>query len=239
MATLKFCDTYNMIAYLKKTKGSEGFHQIVNFLNSSHIKFALTENPTIYTSLIQQFWQTAVANTLDTREIQVTATIDGNVKLISEASIRRHLKLEDSDGISTLPNTEIFDQLALIGQEDQPEDQLRVLSASKILADATRIHTYSRRRRAVSSGSGGVSTASRIISTAKETVSTAGVSMTVSIAGMVQESTSSPRATKDKGKAIMIESKPEQTTTKLRERQKRAGYEAAIRLQEQQDEEEN
>ncbi|GJS55522.1 putative ribonuclease H-like domain-containing protein [Tanacetum coccineum] len=31
------------------------------------------------------------------------------------ASIRRHLKLEDSDGINTLVNTEIFEQLALMG----------------------------------------------------------------------------------------------------------------------------
>nr|GEV47517.1 retrovirus-related Pol polyprotein from transposon TNT 1-94 [Tanacetum cinerariifolium] len=93
-------------------EGSEGFHEIVDFLNTSHIKYALTKNPTIYASLIQQFWQTAAANTLDTREVQITATIDMKVKLVSEASIRRHLKLEDSDGISTLPNTKIFQQLA-------------------------------------------------------------------------------------------------------------------------------
>ncbi|GJV05951.1 hypothetical protein Tco_1343607 [Tanacetum coccineum] len=49
-------------------------------------------------------------------EMEITATIDGRVKTITEASIRRHLKLEDSDGISTLPNTEIFKQLALIGK---------------------------------------------------------------------------------------------------------------------------
>ncbi|GKB44386.1 hypothetical protein Tco_0889328 [Tanacetum coccineum] len=31
----------------------------------------------------------------------------------------RHLKLEDFDGISNLPNTEIFKQLALMGQETE------------------------------------------------------------------------------------------------------------------------
>nr|GEU42692.1 hypothetical protein [Tanacetum cinerariifolium] len=124
-------------------------------------------------------------------------------------------------------------------QEDQPKDQLGVLSAAKILADATRVHTYNRRRRAVSTGSGRVSTTSRIISTAEETISTVGVSMSVSTGGMVQESTSSPRATKYKDKAIMTESEPEQTTTKLRERQERAGYEASIRLQEHHNDEEN
>nr|GEW56989.1 uncharacterized mitochondrial protein AtMg00810-like [Tanacetum cinerariifolium] len=117
----------------------------------------------------------------------------------ADAQTRRHLKLEESDGISTLPNTKIFEQLAFMGsQEDQPKDQLGVLSAAKILTDATRLHTYSKRRRAVNTGRGGVSTASRIISTAKETISTASVSMPFSIAGMVQESTSSPRATKEK-----------------------------------------
>ncbi|GKC91714.1 hypothetical protein Tco_1152363 [Tanacetum coccineum] len=47
--------------------------------------------------------------------MEITATIDGRVKTVTEASIRRHLKLEDSDGISTLPNTEIFEQLSLMG----------------------------------------------------------------------------------------------------------------------------
>ncbi|GJW13599.1 hypothetical protein Tco_0017732 [Tanacetum coccineum] len=115
MANLEFCDTHNMVAYLHNTEGSEGFHQIVDFLNTSHIKDALTKNPTIHVSLIQQFWQTTAANTLDSGEVQITAIIDGKVKLVFEVSIRRHLKLEDSDGITTFPNTEIFEQLTLMG----------------------------------------------------------------------------------------------------------------------------
>ncbi|GKE12305.1 hypothetical protein Tco_1415856 [Tanacetum coccineum] len=82
---------------------------------TSHIKYALTENPTIYTSLIQQFWETASASTSENEEIEITATIDGRFKTITQASIRRHLKLEDADGISSLPNTEVFEQLALMG----------------------------------------------------------------------------------------------------------------------------
>ncbi|GJZ43604.1 reverse transcriptase domain-containing protein, partial [Tanacetum coccineum] len=35
--------------------------------------------------------------------------------LVTESSIRRHLKLEDSEGLNTLPTAEIFEQLALIG----------------------------------------------------------------------------------------------------------------------------
>ncbi|GJV35004.1 hypothetical protein Tco_1407481 [Tanacetum coccineum] len=104
-----------MVAYLQKSKGSEDFHQIVDFLNTCHIKYALIENPTIYVSLIEQFWQTATARTLENGDMEITATINGKVKIISKASIRRYLKLEDSDGISDLPAIDIFEQLALMG----------------------------------------------------------------------------------------------------------------------------
>ncbi|GKE77161.1 hypothetical protein Tco_1543281 [Tanacetum coccineum] len=100
-------------------------------------------------------------------------------------------------------------------QEDKSEEQLGVLSAAKVLADAAKknFNTYTRRKRAVSTSNEGVSTASRIFSTAEESVSTAGVSLPVSTAGMVQQvniiipsSSESTETTKDKGKAIIQES---------------------------------
>ncbi|GJS82433.1 hypothetical protein Tco_0748974 [Tanacetum coccineum] len=115
MANLDFYDKHNRVAYLQKSERSEGFHQIIDFLTTSHIKYALTKSPTIYVSLIEQFWQTASTSTLENGNMEITTTIDGKVKVASEASIRRHLKLEDSDGISTLPTSEIFEQLALMG----------------------------------------------------------------------------------------------------------------------------
>nr|GEY72175.1 hypothetical protein [Tanacetum cinerariifolium] len=80
MANLEFCDTHNMVTYLQKPDRSEGLHQIVDFLNKSHIRYALTERPTIYVSLIQQFWQTTTASTLDSGKMEITATIDRKVK---------------------------------------------------------------------------------------------------------------------------------------------------------------
>nr|GEW03269.1 hypothetical protein [Tanacetum cinerariifolium] len=115
MVNLEFCDTHNMVAYLEKLEGSKGFHQIVDFLNASHIRYALTENPTIYVSLINQFWETATARRLDNEEIEIIATIDGKVKIATESSIRRHLKLAESIGISSLPTTDIFEHLSLMG----------------------------------------------------------------------------------------------------------------------------
>nr|GEY09519.1 hypothetical protein [Tanacetum cinerariifolium] len=76
------------------------------------------------------------------------------------------------------------------------------------LVTPTKVNTYTRRRRAVSTGSEGVSTASRIFSTAEESVSTAGESMPVSTADVVQE------GVKDKGKAIMQESEQPQKIKK-------------------------
>ncbi|GJX41638.1 retrovirus-related pol polyprotein from transposon TNT 1-94, partial [Tanacetum coccineum] len=112
---LPYCDQHNLVALLKKIDGSEGFHQIVDFLNASHIRFSLSENPTIYDSHIKQFWQTATVNTLDNGEQEITATVDGHVKIVTIASVRKYLKLADAGGLSSLPNIEIFNQLSLMG----------------------------------------------------------------------------------------------------------------------------
>ncbi|GKC53333.1 hypothetical protein Tco_1076078 [Tanacetum coccineum] len=97
------------------TWASIRFHQIIDFLTASHIKYALSENPTIYVSFIKQFWRTATASTTANGEVELTARLDVQEKTITEASLKRHLKLEDNDGITTLPNIKIFEQLALMG----------------------------------------------------------------------------------------------------------------------------
>ncbi|GJZ18948.1 putative reverse transcriptase, RNA-dependent DNA polymerase [Tanacetum coccineum] len=57
----------------------------------------------------------STARTTANGEVEIKATIDGQSKIISEASLRRHLKLEDNDRVTSIPNTEIFEQLALMG----------------------------------------------------------------------------------------------------------------------------
>nr|GFC22964.1 hypothetical protein [Tanacetum cinerariifolium] len=47
-----------MVAYLSKSDASEGFNQVIDFLNGSSIKYALTVNPNIYVFCIKQFWTT-------------------------------------------------------------------------------------------------------------------------------------------------------------------------------------
>ncbi|GKD59593.1 hypothetical protein Tco_1297102 [Tanacetum coccineum] len=65
MAALKFADSYNMVVFLEKPAESDGFEQILDFLNAHTIKYALMINPTIYTSCIEQFWSTAKAKTIN------------------------------------------------------------------------------------------------------------------------------------------------------------------------------
>ncbi|GKC50927.1 hypothetical protein Tco_1073672 [Tanacetum coccineum] len=123
-----------MVAYLEKSEGNE----IIDFLSTSHIHYALTASPTIYTSLIEQFWQNAALCTINDGVLGITATIDRKVKItVSEGSIRRHLKLEDSKGIPSLPTTEIFEQLALMGPKKTAWEQFSSNIATAIICLAT------------------------------------------------------------------------------------------------------
>ncbi|GJZ12915.1 hypothetical protein Tco_0548145 [Tanacetum coccineum] len=79
MANMDFCDKHNMVDFLQKPTGNEEFHQIVYFL------------------------------AVNDGEQQLTVIVDGQTIAITEASVRRHLQLADADGISSLPNTKIFD----------------------------------------------------------------------------------------------------------------------------------
>ncbi|GJX28436.1 hypothetical protein Tco_0236515 [Tanacetum coccineum] len=127
MAALKFAETHNLVAFLEKPKESDGFAQIVDFLNAHPINYALTVNPTIYTSCIEQFWDTSKAKTVN-GEVQLQALVDGKKVIITETSVRRVLKLKDAEGIECLPNADIFEQLALMGYE-KPSQKLTFYKA--------------------------------------------------------------------------------------------------------------
>nr|GFA35533.1 hypothetical protein [Tanacetum cinerariifolium] len=114
--TLTFADTHNMVAYLSKSDASEGFNQIIDFLNESYIEYALTVNPTIYVSFIKQFWNTvAIKQSNDVTRLQ--ALVDKKKAVVTEAVIRDVLHLDDAEGVDCLPNEEIFTELACMGYE--------------------------------------------------------------------------------------------------------------------------
>nr|GFB10815.1 synaptobrevin, longin-like domain protein [Tanacetum cinerariifolium] len=111
-----------MIAILEKYEHNQDFHQIVDFVEASHIRYALTFNPTVYVSYIRQFWSTARIET--TKEgTKILATVDGKLRTVSESSIRRNLKLNDEAGISSLTDAELFEKLTLMGYNISPNQK--------------------------------------------------------------------------------------------------------------------
>ncbi|GJT62379.1 putative ribonuclease H-like domain-containing protein [Tanacetum coccineum] len=95
MAHLDFCDKHNMVACLEKSTGSAGFHPIIDFITRSHICYALSKKPEVCVLFIRQFWRSAEILTDENGTVKIHATID--------------------DGLTSLPTSEIFAQLALMG----------------------------------------------------------------------------------------------------------------------------
>nr|GEU92950.1 hypothetical protein [Tanacetum cinerariifolium] len=210
---------------------------------------------------------------------------------------RRHLKLEDSNGISTFPNTKIFEQLALMGIPTRQETDVRQPSSpthTHVADEAASIGVDVRHGGAATTvssldvGQGcdialaleiNLQQKKKVYSTAftklimkvkklektvkstkarrrakivvtddedaAEDTSKQGRKMDTEIEFETEDISTAKTlvyirrsASKDKGKGIMTESEPKQTTTKLQQRQERVGYEEAVRLQEQLDEEE-
>ncbi|GJT23857.1 putative ribonuclease H-like domain-containing protein [Tanacetum coccineum] len=115
MANLKYSDKHNMVAFLKKPVRSDDFHEIVDFLRGTSLRYALTHNPTIYDSLVKQFWQTATVRTLANVTQELVASIDSKEYTITEVYVRSSLQLADAAGIHNLSNAEIHEGLATIG----------------------------------------------------------------------------------------------------------------------------
>ncbi|GJR98078.1 hypothetical protein Tco_0270252 [Tanacetum coccineum] len=136
MTTLKFADSYNMVAFLSKPAESEGFEQIVDFLNVNPIRYALTINPIIYISCIEQFWSTVKAKTIN-GEVQLQALVDGKKIIITESILRRDFQLEDAEGVDCVPNTTILEQLTLMGSKTTAWNEFSSTMASAIICLAT------------------------------------------------------------------------------------------------------
>ncbi|GJS56846.1 putative ribonuclease H-like domain-containing protein [Tanacetum coccineum] len=84
----------------KKPTESEGFEEIVEFLNANPIKYALTVNLTIYCSCIKQFWDTVKAKTVN-GEVQLQALVD-NIEAMQDELLQ--FKLQKVWTLVDLPN---------------------------------------------------------------------------------------------------------------------------------------
>ncbi|GKC05375.1 hypothetical protein Tco_0996985 [Tanacetum coccineum] len=257
-----------MVAYLKKPEGSEGFHQIVDFLNASHIRhlqladfdgisflpttkifeqLSLMRYPT-QTPVVDEAASTGVdvryggATTTDTilevgQDLKQTKLTYGAAytKLIKKvkklenkvksSQARRRARIIVSDDEDDLEDP------SKQGRKIAEIDQDPAISLVQHDAEIQGRHEHDMEFDFDLDAAKDVSTAEKDVSTAKP-VSTAGAAVTTA---SVAVSTA-----KDKGKAKMDESESEtaQTKTKLQQEQERLGYEAAVRLQAELEEEE-
>nr|GEV04244.1 ribonuclease H-like domain, reverse transcriptase, RNA-dependent DNA polymerase [Tanacetum cinerariifolium] len=268
----------------------------------------------------RRFWQTATASTLDNGEMEITATIYGKVKVVTEESVRRHLKLKDSDGApstsrthllltpkssfrqetkvpqsSSPPHTNVANEAASTGvdvrhgraattvtsldvgprsdninktpsiphhspllrvytlgsdkgrmQHNELMDLVTQLS-NKVVALKTDLKQTKKvygaaYTKLIMKYSKPVSTASVAVTTASVSFSPASPARRVSNDDDITTAETlvyiRRSAAKDKGKGIMTAFEPVQNKTKLQQEQERLGYKAAVRLQEELDEEE-
>nr|GEW02162.1 ribonuclease H [Tanacetum cinerariifolium] len=81
-----------MVAILEKGEFNTDFHPMVDFIAASPLRIETTDEGT-----------------------HILATVDGIQRIMSEASLRRNLKLRDEDGIVSIPDTELFENLTLMG----------------------------------------------------------------------------------------------------------------------------
>nr|GEW98691.1 retrovirus-related Pol polyprotein from transposon TNT 1-94 [Tanacetum cinerariifolium] len=93
-------DYHNMDAILEKGEHNSDFHPMVDFLEASPLRIDTTEEGT-----------------------KILATVDDIVRTVSKSSLRRNLKLRDEDGISSLPDAELFGNLTLMGYNISPNQK--------------------------------------------------------------------------------------------------------------------
>ncbi|GJY27431.1 hypothetical protein Tco_0402157 [Tanacetum coccineum] len=91
MSDQKFADTHNLIAFLEKPTESEGFEEIVDFLNANPIKYALTVNPTVYCSCVKQFWDTVKAKMVNGVDCLPNAAIFEQLTLMGYEKLSQKL----------------------------------------------------------------------------------------------------------------------------------------------------
>nr|GEV92486.1 hypothetical protein [Tanacetum cinerariifolium] len=132
MTTPTFVETHNLVLFLGKPTESAGFEQIIDFLKSKPIYYALTVNLTIYVSCVKQFWATAkVKNVND--QVHIQALVDKKKVIITEDNIRSDLRFDDAEGTACLLNEAIFEGLACMSAKTTAWNEFSSIMASVII----------------------------------------------------------------------------------------------------------
>nr|GEY71845.1 hypothetical protein [Tanacetum cinerariifolium] len=71
---------------------------------------------------LHAFWSTARIETTK-KGTKILATVDGILRTVTESSLRKNIKLKDEDGFSSLHDTELFENLTLMGYNISPNQK--------------------------------------------------------------------------------------------------------------------
>ncbi|GJW09758.1 putative ribonuclease H-like domain-containing protein [Tanacetum coccineum] len=71
--------------------------------------------PSVFDSLVKQFWATAVVRPNAAGSHDLVATIDGREVVVTESLIRTQLQFDDANGIFDMPNNDILEGMRVIG----------------------------------------------------------------------------------------------------------------------------
>ncbi|GJS20063.1 putative ribonuclease H-like domain-containing protein [Tanacetum coccineum] len=108
VTVLKYRDEHNKVGFLEKPKGSADYHQVLDCLRGSHIRYAITHDPIIYDSLIKQFWSIASLRASEEGPPAILTTIDTTPYTITESLVMSQLQLDDDGGVEDLPIADIY-----------------------------------------------------------------------------------------------------------------------------------
>nr|GEV06294.1 hypothetical protein [Tanacetum cinerariifolium] len=132
MSTPTFAETHNLVAFLEKPAESAGFKQIIDFLKSKSIHYALTVNPTIYVSCVKQFWATKKVKKVNDQE-QIQALVDKKKVIITKHIIRSGIRFDDAEGTACLLNEAFFKGLARMGAKTTAWNEFSSTMTSAII----------------------------------------------------------------------------------------------------------
>nr|GEV61229.1 hypothetical protein [Tanacetum cinerariifolium] len=135
-----------MIAFSSKSDESDGFDQIVDFLNAEAIHYALVVNPTIYVSYIKQFWATALIKKVND-VVKLQALIDRKTVVAIEEEEDEE---DEVHGAPTPPSP--IHTCVTLSQKVTHLEQDKIAQALEILKLKRRVANLEKQRRSKSSG---------------------------------------------------------------------------------------
>nr|GEZ47227.1 retrovirus-related Pol polyprotein from transposon TNT 1-94 [Tanacetum cinerariifolium] len=97
-----------LLLQVYKSVHNVDFHPMVDFIEASPLRIETTKEGT-----------------------KILATVDGILRTVTESSLRRNLKLKDEDGISSLLDTKLFENLTLMGYNISPNQKFTFQKADK------------------------------------------------------------------------------------------------------------